>query len=470
MATLTRTLVNSTPKPTKILQIGAGNFSRAFIDFAIQVMNDKNLINAGIVIATSSPERLPNLNQQEGLYTVIEGSQEGLTSTLIDSVNQQISIPDSFDLFLDLARDKNINIIISNTTEVGITYKEETYSHQVQSFPARLTIWIEEKYKSLKKDNQLTEEIFVLPCELITNNGSTLREYVLKHAHHWNFDKDCLGWIESNVKFYDTLVDRMVPGYPQKLIQDLEKEWNYQDAFAVFSEKFFFLAIKGDTDRLDAVLPFSKLSLDIIYTKDLEFYYKRKVSFLNGSHTAILGMSMLLGYTTVQESLKNPKILSFLESYLLEAQKSLGQSPETQEFIDNVLLRFTNSYLEHQWKSILLNALPKFVVRNIPVLLIMQENNQDVSKGLFSLACLIVLYRKGVHQDSDYKIFQKIMDDNPDINEFIPALLESKSFFPMTLPVNEWKDIIINHINNIENNIEKSVDNIIIYKKESYNV
>ncbi|MGL4677625.1 MAG: hypothetical protein ACRCWI_08190 [Brevinema sp.] len=422
-------------KTTKILQIGAGNFLRAFLDYAVQLLNDDHYFDGGILIGTSSAQKTPNLRGQNGLYTLILGDQNGIHHHIIDVVQDQFSITDEFDFFLETATDTNINIIFSNTTEIGISYQQEEYSHTVRSFPARLTLWLERRFQTLYKTNSLQEPLFIIPCELIESNGTTLKKIIKQHSIYWELSKDFLLWVDNHVHTYDTLVDRMVPGYPSAEIPTLA----YHDPMAVFSETFFFMAIQGNTVLLDRYLPLSKSSLDIIYTDDLEYYFRRKVFFLNGSHTAILALSVLLGYHTVQESLKDPDILAYLKLYHNTALSVL----ESQEhsFIESVLNRFNNPYLSHHWSSIALNAHSKIQVRNMPIVDLSQR--EQILITLLPLAALWAMYYQGIHFDNDpiYKEYVEFLQSNPSIEELTQTVLPSQ--------YQHWQEIFIQLVKNL---------------------
>jgi len=458
---LKRDYKNIPIKPTKVLQIGSGVFIRGFFDFALHKLNEKCLADIGVVIATSSSKKDSDINSQDGLYTVIECSTLGHSPTIVDCIKNQISMADNFDEFLMLAHDININVVISNTTEVGIVYEKEDLSSNPKTYPARITLWIKKRYDVLKEKNKLDEDLFVIPCELISNNGDVLKKYIIDHSVNFGFEDEFIAWVQNHVKTYNTLVDRIVPGYPKEYIDEWQKEWDYEDSYAILCEKFMFFALEGDTEKLDKVLPLSKIDLDIVYTDNIDYYYKRKVHYLNGGHTSILGISTILGYITVKEALKDESIYSFLKLYLSSVHKALGDNEEAKIYIDNVLDRFLNPYLSHKWSSILFAAFQKFAIRNIPPMLAMEKSGIDTRHALFSLATLIFIHRKGIHNDANYIVFKSLMDRYPSLEDFVPSLLKEKAFFDMPLPVDKWSRVLIDFIVRLEDCPKKALDSVL---------
>ena len=93
-----------------------------------------------------------------------------------------------------------------------------------------------------------------LPCELINNNGSTLKEYVFKHAEDWNLGAGFKNWMEKENYFCNTLVDRIVPGYPKDEHDKITDRLGYEDKTIVPAELFHLWVIQGDENIKDEIL------------------------------------------------------------------------------------------------------------------------------------------------------------------------------------------------------------------------
>lgn len=445
--------IHKAPMPqSKILQFGEGNFLRAFFDFAIQQMNQQGLTNYGVTVVNSLPISNIDLNKQDCLYTVVESSAECQKSTVVDCIQEHFGIEEEFEKFLATATNLGINIIVSNTTEAGITYIEESKEHP-KSFPARLTLWLCTRFNVLKQKGS-NDKVFILPCELIENNGTTLKSYILQHANNWGASTECIQWIES-CYFYNTLVDRIVPGYPHNFINDFQQQWEYTDQYAVLTEEFFLFVIQGHTKELDQILPLSKLNLNIIYTDDLVFYRNRKVAVLNGAHTLLVSISILLGDNSVANSLSDPLLLEFLTKYLYnDVFEVLKGDDSTKKYIDSIFSRFQNPFLEHKWQSISLNSLAKFNTRNMPILLGLESKNS--SYGLFALAALWYYYSQAERNDTDYALFYKISSHSLSTKELIHNLLNDKTLYPFEIP-SHWEDTLIRYYTHIAKDTKQAL-------------
>lgn len=132
--------------PEKILQFGEGNFLRAFTDWMINKGNEENVYQGSIVLCQPIAPGLANLiNDQEGLYTLamrgIENDQAVEKIEQITSVSRCINPYEDYNALLDIARSADLEVVISNTTEAGISYKEgdKLTDAPPSSFPAKIT-------------------------------------------------------------------------------------------------------------------------------------------------------------------------------------------------------------------------------------------------------------------------------------------------------------------------------------------
>ena len=111
--------------PDRIVQFGAGNFLRAFSDWAIDVLNAEADFDSGVVVVKVTPGHYDDLDAQDGLYHVrLEGIQEGefiQSNRLITCINRTVYPYDDFAAYLALARQPEVRFLISNTTEAGIS-------------------------------------------------------------------------------------------------------------------------------------------------------------------------------------------------------------------------------------------------------------------------------------------------------------------------------------------------------------
>lgn len=377
----------------KIIQFGTGNFLRGFADQFIDELNKKDLFDGSIVIVSPTDSKnTDKINAQHGKYHLIlrgiDGGKEVYETKRIDSVSRAVNPYRDFSGFLALAKDPDLCYIISNTTESGIAFDDScAFSDSpASSFPGKLTQFLFERYK-----NHLNGFI-ILACELIDDNGKKLEEYVLRYADKWRLGKDFSEWILRENRFCNTLVDRIVTGYPKEEAEGIFRELGCEDALLDTAEPYHLWVIEGDFEN---ELPFKAAGLNVIWSKDVAPYKKMKVRVLNGAHTSLVFPSLLCGVETVGESLKDEQLRDFLNLCLDQCiLPSLGNSKECIHFAGSVLERFANPFIKHMWRSISLNSVSKFRARVLPSITDYLKLNGSLPLPLvFSLACLILYYK-----------------------------------------------------------------------------
>lgn len=396
--------------PIKIVQFGEGNFLRAFVDYAFQKLNKEVAFNAGVAIVQPLANGMVNmLNDQDGLYTLfMNGVKKGKEIQDVELITNVVKGVDSYKNFgdyLDLAKEETLQFIISNTTEAGIAYvKTDTLQMEPpSSFPAKLTVLLYNRYRYFKGDE--TKGVTIIPCELINHNSDTLKEIILKYCDDWELEEDFKSWLLTYCSFHNTLVDRIVPGYPRDEIEVYNNKLDYVDNLIVTAETFFLWVIEGD-EKLKAKLPFHKTDLDVKIVKDMQPYRTRKVRILNGAHTAMVPFSILFGNMTVKQTIDDDFTGDFVNNIIFhEIIKTLNMdSAELTSFAEEVLDRFRNPFIKHQLSDIALNSISKFKVRVLPSLLEYASVYGKLPVHLtFSFACLIRFY-KGVWKDKPLPI------------------------------------------------------------------
>lgn len=400
MKTLNRTNFPSPQYPTRIIQFGEGNFLRAFIDWQIDLLNEKTDFNSGVAIVRPiNSDFPPSLNTQDGLYTTIirglnEQGEAVKESRIIRSVNEEINVYQQFDEYLKLAHNPEINIIFSNTTEAGISYYDgDRFDDRPPvSYPAKLTRLLYERFDVLGEN---APGFTILPCELIDYNGEQLKALVLRYAEEWSLSSDFVHWLESKNIFCSTLVDRIVTGYPRAEVDKLEAELGYHDAFLDTAEYFYLFVIQGP-QWLRELFRLDQVNLNVLVVDDIKPYKERKVAILNGAHTALVPVAYLAGLDTVGETMKDEQLFHFVKSAVENEIIPVLSLPkaELQQFAQAVIQRFQNPFIQHQLLSIALNSMTKYRTRILPQLLAYQAKYQALPSRLtFALAALIAFYQ-----------------------------------------------------------------------------
>lgn len=396
--------------PEKVLQFGEGNFLRAFVDWMFHELNKKANFNGSVVAVQPIDKGMVQmLNEQDGLYTLyLRGLKNGKaesTHETIDVISRGINPYEDFNAYLQTAEQPEMRYVISNTTEAGIAYDENDKPTDTppNSFPAKLTVWLNHRYNTFKGDP--SKGIHVIPCELIEKNADNLKRIVLQLAEKWNLEEGFIKWLNGACTFSNTLVDRIVPGYPRERIAEITEELGYEDKQVVEGEHFHLWVIEAP-DNLQQELPFPSIGLDVLYVKDLTPYRTRKVRILNGAHTTLVPVAYLYGIDTVRESVEHPVVGKFLRDAIFEEiipTLDLGRE-ELEQFANEVIDRFRNPYIKHQLMSISLNSFSKFETRVLPSILEYVRRKGAVPQRLaFSLASTLAFY-KGKRDEEEIKL------------------------------------------------------------------
>ncbi len=384
-----------------IIQFGTGNFLRGFFCDFINTMNENGLYDGKIVIVQPTKGgKTEIINSQNGEYNLylrgIQNGEEICEHKVIKSVSRGVDPYTDYYKYLKLAENPDIRFIVSNTTESGIEFNENCgfYDRPALSFPGKLTQLLYHRYV-----NNLAGFV-ILPCELIDNNGDMLKECVLKYAEFWNLGDGFANWINNENSFCNTLVDRIVTGYPKDEAEKLTAEIGCEDKLLNTAELFHLWVIEGD---FEDELPLKKSGFNVVWTDNVKPYKKMKVRILNGAHTSLVFPSLLCGVETVGESINDNQLKKYLDiclsKYILPV---LGDNEENRNFANAVLERFANPYIKHSWKAISLNSVSKYSVRVLPTLSDFIEKEKSIPKPLaFSLACLIEYYKTQTPQDNE---------------------------------------------------------------------
>jgi len=388
------------PLVERVLQFGQGNFLRSFCGWMFSEMNQKLQTDFGIVMVQPIAEgNIEAFEAQQCCYTVcLQGYQEGKPSKnnyLCRAVPRGLNPFTRYNDFLALAHQPDLEYVISNTTEAGIEFcSSDTFEEApAVSFPGKVTRLLFERYKAFDGDRE--KGWIFLPCELIEKNGTRLREAILQYVDLWQLGESFKQWVETACYFCNTLVDRIVPGFPASQIPALWDELGYEDPLCSMAEPFHLWVIETSRD-LSARLPFREAGLNVLWVPDVTPYRNRKVYILNGIHTGMTPMAWLMGLETVSEALGNSRVAGFVQKLVYQEILPMLTLPadELNAFADEVFLRFRNPFLRHELQGILLNSASKFKARNLPIMLsYIEQKGQIPPMMALSLSALIFYFR-----------------------------------------------------------------------------
>ena len=409
----------------KVVQFGEGNFLRTFVDLYFDTLIKENSGNYSVSIV--KPILFGNLEkfdkQNNKYHVVLRGMSDNKVVEdvyKVDCLDNVIDPFNDYNSYIALAKDPELKIIVSNTTEAGICYNGDDSFDGFENitYPAKLTKFLYERYS-----NGLGG-VYLMPVELIDNNADELKKCVDKYIELWGLSKEFKLWNDNENFYCNTLVDRIVSGYPKDEqtkahLIDLIGE---KDELVSIGEPFGLWAVekKGDIEKYvkDGVH-----NIEVVLTENIGYYKKRKVRVLNGSHTNLIAAGMILGAETVYDCMVDSRLSAFVENTLKDEIIPFVSDDikATTEFANSIKSRFLNPFLNHQLLSISLNSISKWKARVLP-----SFNDYYIKHGKIAplmtigFSYLMALYSRINKEDNKYTV--KLSDKTVEFKDDVPYL------------------------------------------------
>lgn len=403
--------------PEKVLQFGTGVLLRGLPDYFIDKANKQGLFNGRILVVKSTDSGGTDaFAEQDGLFTqCIRGIQNGMKmeEDIINcSISRVLSAKTEWDEILNAASNPHMQVVISNTTEVGITLvKDDIHAAPPVSFPGKLLAFLYKRYSVFNGD--VDKGMVILPTELIPDNGNKLKEIVFELAAQNNLPVPFIAWLQNANHFCNTLVDRIVPGKLSDADkQVVENKMGYTDDLMITSESYSLWAIESSEQLVVDALSFVRAGEGVVIAPDINKFRELKLRLLNGTHTFTSGLAHIAGIHTVKEAMDNEAVSGYIENLMLEeiapmiVTKNLSEE-EAAKFSQQVMDRFRNPHIEHKWLSICVQYSSKIKMRTLPVLTKYFNNNDDIPV-LMTLGIAAHLLFMNCTQKGDGKFYGKI--------------------------------------------------------------
>ncbi|MEZ4810709.1 MAG: tagaturonate reductase [Allomuricauda sp.] len=439
--------------PIRVVQFGEGNFLRAFVDRIIQELNEHANFNAGVAIVQPIEQGMVGmLQKQDGLYHhIIKGTLNGKViegKKLISCIERLVDPFEELDAFLELATIDTLALVISNTTEAGIEFDENDRIPDkglAKTFPGKLTQFLFKRFEHFNGD--ISKGLGIIPCELIDRNGDQLKATVLEYSNLWNLPTEFIKWIQSANHFGNTLVDRIVPGFPKDNIHEIQHDLGYRDNLVVVSEAYYLWVIEGSR-KLRELFPADQYGLNVKYVADQTPYRVQKVRILNGSHTCMVAIGLLQGLKTIRETIMDDTVGPYVQQMMFEEIIPTIDLPseEVGQFAKDVIERFENPFIRHELADISLNSISKFKVRVLPSIEdYTAQKDRPPSKLCTAFAALIKLYTSSLDgeiielRDSGEVIdfFRSLTNKGYNGEQLVKAVLSNKAFWGKDISENQ---------------------------------
>jgi tagaturonate reductase len=364
--------------PEKVLQFGTGVLLRGLPDYYIDEANRKGIFKGRtVVVKTTALGSLLPYAEQDCLYSICMRGKVGgqlVDKTYINaSISRVLNAQEDWNTIRDFAISPNLELVISNTTEVGIVYHPERIdANMPSSFPGKLLALLHHRYLHFKGD--IAKGLVILPAELVEYNGDKLRDVLSQLIVHNELGQDFINWFNAAVVICNTLVDRIVPGkLPESQHKEKEITLGYIDELMISCEPFGLWVIESNDERVKTTVGFADAEAGCQVVPSIHKYKELKLRMLNATHTFSCALSILAGMETVKQSMADDNVVKYLHNLLFQeiSETIIGDSISEADALaygQSVLDRFSNPFLDHRWESISAQYLLKLQVRCIPLI------------------------------------------------------------------------------------------------------
>lgn len=340
-----------------IVHIGAGGFNRShlavYLDDLLGRSDTARLAECGIGLLPPDVRIHTALAHQDHLYSLLIRDADHRTLRVVGSVMEHIYAPEAHERVLERMSSPECSIVSMTVTEGGYFIDDGsgafldqhpdiqfdlTHPSQPRTFLGYLAEALERRKKGGAKPYT------VLSCDNVQGNGSVARKALLTFADMRN--PELRQWIERNVSFPNSMVDRITPTTIDADREFISMYFGISDLSPVVSEPFRQWVIE---DEFCNGRPQWELA-GAQFTSDVKPFEMIKMRLLNGGHSAIAYLSVLLGYTEVSQALNDPLIRELLEAFLDEVTSTLPHVPsmDLAEYKASIIRRFSNPAIRDQ--------------------------------------------------------------------------------------------------------------------------
>lgn len=349
------------PAPVRIVHLGLGAFHRSHQAWYTHHASDAE--QWGIAAFSGRrPDAADTLAAQDGLYTLVQRSDDGDNFELVGSIAEAVDGADVQRL-KELVASPQTAVVTLTITEAAYAIDGSTAGELESSTPlGRLVLALAARREAG------AGALAVVCCDNLAHNGTVTRNAVLGLAA-WPADqvgsfRGLADWIDRNVSFVSTSVDRITPRTTPADLDLVADTCGYRDAAAVVTEPFHNWVLSGE---FPAGRPRWE-DAGAVFVDDIEPYENRKLWLLNGAHSILAYSGLVRGHRTVAEALADSVCWEAVEEFWDEAERHLPASLRVPEYRTALLERFSNSRIAHHLAQIAMDGTTKLRMRSLPVL------------------------------------------------------------------------------------------------------
>ena len=382
----------------KIIHLGLGRFHRAHQAVYFQKLNANIHVTA---FSMRSPEVRDQLRTVQNRYPVLEIAKDKTEVRWIDCIRESYFVGEDEHQLWALFASPEVHWVTLTVTEKAYVTAGDTIRILVEG---------------LKHRQAINLPLTVLSCDNLRENGSKLKELVLNAA-----SADLKIWIEKNVSFPNTMVDRIVPALDPEKVLELQKQNNINNPELLATETFSQWVIEDNFKTERPALE----KVGVQFVKDVRPFEEMKLRLLNASHSLIAYAGLIKGYSYVHEAIRDAEILAKVKGLYSEVIPLLEVpvSFNVEKYVEQLINRFDNPLLPHQLRQIAMDGSQKLPQRILPSKKIALEKNiltpnLDAALDAWAKHCFT--------QDINDPLKEKILElkkSNSDFKIFKAALL-----------------------------------------------
>lgn len=344
----------------RMVHVGVGGFYRAHQALYTDdlLAGDSDWGYCGVGLLKHDVRMRDTMRDQDCLYTLVERDQGGDTARVLGSVAQFLFAPDDPEAVLNKMASPDTKLIALTITEGGYyihqgTGKFDEHHPDIQRDlvnPHQPGCSFGYLLEALdRRRTRHVEACTLMSCDNIQGNGDMLKTMLLAFAELR--DPSLRNWIETNVAFPNSMVDRITPATTDEHRALVRDKFGVDDAWPVTTESFKQWVIE---DHFSQGRPAWE-QVGAQMTHDVLPYEKMKLRLLNASHQAICYSGMLLGLTFAHEAMADPLIRGLMESMMDVEVTPLLTQPEGIDLTDykaTLVERFANPAIRDQLSRI----------------------------------------------------------------------------------------------------------------------
>ncbi len=389
-----------------IVHMGPGNFFRAFAAIYTQEAMQSAGGDWGIVaVSLKSPTARDQLQPQGCAYTSVTLSPSGSHTDIIESIVDVLVAPENPQHVLDIMSQPNIRIVSLTITEKGychdpssgnLNLEHADIAHDIEGGAPRSAIGFIVQALALRKAAGVAP-FTVMSCDNLPDNGQLTKHVVLQLAQQR--DPKLAEWIDKQVTFPATMVDRIAPATTDSDIEQLSEQQGYIDLACVTHESYREWVIE---DNFCAGRPNWNHG-NVSYVNSVTSHELKKLRCLNGTHSALAYLGYLAGYETIADTVADPAFAQLCNKLWKTEIIPTVPAPsgvDLTDYCNTLLARYRNPAIRHRTWQIAMDGSQKIPQRLLGTLCDNLASGGPID-GIALVLAAWIRYVSGVDENGD---------------------------------------------------------------------